>query len=795
MDNNGAVKTTLVVYRIDKTGVDTPYELMGRYLCEELHKELRSAYDVVPVATDGSFDTLLKHEALDTWRRTDPESRQPYPLTPLGRAPMEVSGDAFAIGIVQGDVLFHYLNGNHPQFPFGKKESAVRSIARLFPEWLYIYFKPGLPTLQEFSISHVEEACGGAEGTGSLVTSINVGRILHTNWQDNVHDCDEAPLVQSPIRILLSPFVPQLRSSMILKILSPPRYGRPQESADVRNHELQFLRLTEARIIQNAFGKRVYSVADSDDLRAKEDGASHEEDATVVVDAILITTKDLPTKVIESLIRTLNSLDREHNKHRQLKQEDFKNIQQSRNDNPDTLPTSDELLALTSYSEYVDKNLDGYGLSSERTKNLPIAMHKAVKVRQNEDWVTKTLVTLSGDKNFRRVAALLLLSLVSVCFVRVLMKDKWQALTWMSRIKRSIVYAVFFALLHLVVAVMVWLSEYHAETMQRETELATGDVWKAIDWVARYGIVGESEYELRSRYSLLWLGVLKGGYVLSTVLVSVMLWGGLVKQLAGVRMSNHVVVIGWNSRGRSVVDELKELGRAVKIIVSSRHSQIDCPGDIEATFLVRQDDLRHGLRQAGVNSADSVIVLADEPDDERTSEDADLRVVRVLQGLSEHFGKKPRPYVVAEVNDVRHVAIASTMGADEIVCVRHFGVQLLAQSASKKEGLVAIYDELLHTRSTENEIYFCPISPRERASARTFEQLVKCVIEANLPERPMVIGLRCHGEVRLNPVNRELEKSDEAIVLARKQPTSLFLQPANVEQGRMDGCDLLPHPY
>ncbi len=305
----------LIIFRIvHEEAVATPYQLFARHLIDELRGEApapdinsdlslecpeseNGEARIASVPTAGSFDTVLSIEAVAAWNRDIDQ-----PLPPLVRdliaACKMTHGKTYAIGLAQSDVLYHYLNGGHPQFPVGRPDSSVRALVKLFPEWLHLY-RTGVP----LNIADFDQACGTAEGSGNLVTALNAARVFQANWQTRVHTCRKQPAEIDDVvtddgvaRPGEDPDAAAIAEAGLLnvRVFSPP--ARRQDLGT-----LLFLTLAEAQIMQNAFGSKVYDLVGAAEL-GRHYKAATSSDATVAVNSVLIGDKDLPVPIVKSLV-------------------------------------------------------------------------------------------------------------------------------------------------------------------------------------------------------------------------------------------------------------------------------------------------------------------------------------------------------------------------------------------------------------------------------------------------------------------------------------------------------------
>ena len=267
----------------------SPYGATAAYLVKKLNSDISTGEEKVKLQdSTGSFDSLItleKHEK--------------------------------SFAIVQADVLYHYLNGGHPQFSQGRKNSRIRAIGKLFPEFFYCRViksraqdeqtesKGGKDKSQDkqettripISLSTASEADAGSLGSGSLITSINVARYLQTRWLLRLHASSSASGEYIQTRVNSAPF-------------------------DKQEEKNEFLWMTQssAKMLENAM-RGIYKSVSSFDLI--ECGESHKNlprnnEATIALSAILVCTSDVGDSEIDELVEEIQFLQDErtlHTKH------------------------------------------------------------------------------------------------------------------------------------------------------------------------------------------------------------------------------------------------------------------------------------------------------------------------------------------------------------------------------------------------------------------------------------------------------------------------------------------------
>ncbi len=105
----------------------------------------------------------------------------------------------------------------------------------------------------------------------------------------------------------------------------------------------------------------------------------------------------------------------------------------------------------------------------------------------------------------------------------------------------------------------------------------------------------------------------------------------------------------------------------------------------------------------------------------------------------------------------------------EAICVDRFGAELLVQSI-KKPFIVDIFEELLKTKNSDNEIYF---DQREEINDKSFNELFEIYRNRSFSDTSIPIGIiKNDGTYELNPEgNRVVDIENEKVILiSRNQP-------------------------
>lgn len=261
------------------------------------------------------------------------------------------------------------------------------------------------------------------------------------------------------------------------------------------------------------------------------------------------------------------------------------------------------------------------------------------------------------------------------------------------------------------------------------------------------------------------------------------------------RMKNHYVIVNWNEKGTSIIEQLhsEDLeGQYPIVIVTGSKDKIQFPEEPrevfgEVSFVLGDPTNERTLKEADIIAARSVIILSDES----VSDHGDGRTilaVMAIRKVCKDAGTKQVP-ISAEIRDPGRIEMASHVGREhggsiEIVSSAHLGMKLLAQSAVTP-NITAVYDSLLTYRKEGNEIYKVKIP--EALGLRTFDELLALALRVRTNGICFIpIGIARGNDVLLNDnASRagSLEPGDEAFIVSDK-PVRLdtLINESNVEK-------------
>ena len=173
-----------------------------------------------------------------------------------------------------------------------------------------------------------------------------------------------------------------------------------------------------------------------------------------------------------------------------------------------------------------------------------------------------------------------------------------------------------------------------------------------------------------------WLLILFGVALLGTVtgaLVALVI-DFLLKEGQGLGASgyrDHVVVCGWNSTARDLVEELRSDDYRSRVVLI--HDADRNPAG-EGVYFVKGDATNvDDLKRAGIEEASAALIFPSEP-----TNDADMRSILTIMAIE---AVAPGVRTVAEVNNPRHVEHFRRARVDEVLVTSRLASRLLARSA------------------------------------------------------------------------------------------------------------------
>ena len=218
---------------------------------------------------------------------------------------------------------------------------------------------------------------------------------------------------------------------------------------------------------------------------------------------------------------------------------------------------------------------------------------------------------------------------------------------------------------------------------------------------------------------------------------------------------DHIVVCGWNSTARDLIEELKTDEYNAKVVVL-HDSERNPAGD--AVYFVRGDITNEAdLRRAGITEAASAIVFPSSATNE-----ADMRSILCVMAIE---SVAPEVRTVVEANNPTHVEHFRRAKADEVLVTSHLASHLLARAALYP-GLSELVTDLV-SGGEGSELYRIAI-PEDMCGLSVDEFSVRLRAD----HRATLLAVTRGGRVSVNPpADFKMEAGDDAVVAAESLGT------------------------
>jgi voltage-gated potassium channel len=257
-----------------------------------------------------------------------------------------------------------------------------------------------------------------------------------------------------------------------------------------------------------------------------------------------------------------------------------------------------------------------------------------------------------------------------------------------------------------------------------------------------------------------WLLILFGVAMLGMITGALvaMVIDFLLKEGQGLGASgykDHIVVCGWNTTARDLIEELRGDDYKQKVVVLA-DLQKNPAGD--GVYFVRGDATNaDDLARAGIEEASAALVF---PADE--SDEADMHSILTVMAIE---SVAPGVRTVAEVNNPRHEPHFLRANVDELLVTSKMASHLLARSALYP-GLSAIVTDIV-SGGEGSELYRITL-PDEYIGLSIDEVASKL----RLDHRATLLSINRGGHAFVNPKSDFLlEPHDDAVVVAESLGT------------------------
>lgn len=327
--------------------------------------------------------------------------------------------------------------------------------------------------------------------------------------------------------------------------------------------------------------------------------------------------------------------------------------------------------------------------------------------------------------------------------------------------------------------VLLFLSGILFWVVERDGSAEVDTVFSGLEWVSLTLLSQASPWEVTTGvgtalyYFVLVVGV--GIVAMGTGAIASKLVEYVIRKGSGMgeaKVSGHIVICGWSSKGQEILRELHaeevEDKRPVVILAPLEST----PTRDEHTMFIRgHATSNEDLLRAGIDRADTAIILADQSNPSASSDDLDARTLLTTLAVE---SVNPDCYTCVEVISSENRVHFERTKADELVVSAELTGALLASSAVT-HGLSRLVTDLI-THPEGNELYSIPV-PVAYDGISFADAMVALKREHDCV---LVAVASAQGEYRLNPPGDEpVAVGQRLLVVAGREITGLAVsQPA-----------------
>lgn len=226
--------------------------------------------------------------------------------------------------------------------------------------------------------------------------------------------------------------------------------------------------------------------------------------------------------------------------------------------------------------------------------------------------------------------------------------------------------------------------------------------------------------------------------------------------LLDVSFKEHIIVIGWNFRAKSIVDELMNEDKNIKIVIIDNID--NNPYDNKNISYIKGDAWKDEvLKRANILEAKIAIVLSDE--ENKYEEMTDAKSVLISLAIDR---LNPNIYLISEVINHENIVHFQRANVNDLIVRNEIESKVLVRSALYK-GVNKAFKELI-TNLYGNEIYEVEIEPKY--VGKTYLEVVNDFLSINVT----IIGYYRNEHTYLNPPKEAvLKEKDSLIYIATKE--------------------------
>ncbi|MES1046552.1 potassium channel protein [Heyndrickxia oleronia] len=243
-------------------------------------------------------------------------------------------------------------------------------------------------------------------------------------------------------------------------------------------------------------------------------------------------------------------------------------------------------------------------------------------------------------------------------------------------------------------------------------------------------------------------------YFASLAATTVRLQNSQVKGKSMFSGKNHIIIIGWNGRSQSVIEQLLQTKFLHPIVLIDDSLEENPYPNRQIHFIKGKPYIDQTLRKANIGESEFVLITSDQ---NKTETHADMGTILTLLAVK---GIHPAAYCVVEILTSENFMNAKRGGADEVIQTNMQSSYIMMNSIlshGMSDTIITMLDHL-----NDNHLKLIPVKPEWEGLS--FQALSKLIQKDGM----LLIGYK-HGEnTKINPpLYYRIKKSDQLLVISK----------------------------
>lgn len=216
----------------------------------------------------------------------------------------------------------------------------------------------------------------------------------------------------------------------------------------------------------------------------------------------------------------------------------------------------------------------------------------------------------------------------------------------------------------------------------------------------------------------------------------------------GFKGENHVIIIGWNERSRSIIHTVAEARK--QIILIDETLKTNPIKDDNVHFIKGRAHKDDTLLSARIQNARKVIITSDQNMDELQ---ADMNTVLTLLAIK---GLNPNIHCIAEILTSEQINNARRAGADELILTNSITSAVILNSISSEGHCNSLLDFI--GELSEKQLSYIP--PEANTVGKSFQEASSIMMSKNI----ILLGIKKGDDMIVNPAKHIIVEQDNYLL-------------------------------